>query len=397
MVTPAGTNAAYAVSNKAPNTVGTWDVQVTFTVPADALRMAILLTNGSLNVAEPVYWDAALLVEGDTAPSYFDGDTTDTNDFDYAWSDDRTYSVKYNRVWRRVKYEAQIGEFQIDSINTSRFPNQISVSGRDYSKRLQLDQFPRITAFAAGSKLDATIRTIALNAGILKFRLNAPSAVLGAQATFARSSSRWDAIKSMCDSLNIEVYFDREGYLVTREYSDISTSVPVFVLSTDEASANIVDFSKSSSDSNIFNDVIVVCTSEEASVTGDKFLSIKTNTDPDSPTNITKIGRRTLTWDAPYLTSQAQAVDLANRLFQVSQLEDFQLTFSAVCLPWLEAGGVVQFDDPEESDYVPTRFLFTDFNIPLGLGAMSGTGKRIVIAGSLETDQSDVKQLEAPQ
>lgn len=278
-------------------------------------------------------------------------------------------------------FEVQVGEFMIDNLNDSRFPNQVSVSGRDYTKKLILDQFSADTSFGTGQQVDDLVKVIATNAGIRKFRLGANGAMIGTTVTLARESSRWAGIKQICESQNIEVYFDREGYLVTRPYDDVSTSAPYYTLSLEGSSRNVNDFSKSSSDSNIFNSVIVTGTSEEETVTGYRWISVLENTDSDSPTNIYRIGRRVFPYQVSYITSQAEADDLARRLLTVKQLEDFELQFTSVCCPWMEAGRVLEFRNPKEDSSVPTRFLYSNFTIPMGLGPMSGSGKRIVIVG----------------
>lgn len=284
------------------------------------------------------------------------------------------------------KFEIQIGEFMIDNLNSQRFPGHISLSGRDYTKKLLLDQFAVDTAFAAGQSLDSLVKVIANNGGITKYRLSAPGITVGTGVAFARNSSRWEGIKSLCEGLNVEVYFDREGYLVTRPYDDVSTTAPYFELSLSGSRQNIIDFSKSSSDTNIFNHVIVTGTSEEETVTGYRYIAILENNDANSPTNISRIGRRTFNFEVNYITSQQQANDLCRRLLDIKQLEDFNLEFSSVCIPWLEAGRVLVFHDPEEDASVPSRFLFSSFTIPLKLGAMTGSGKRIVIIGEIDPD-----------
>jgi hypothetical protein len=382
------TQFVYANSGSTPNVPGVYHLAVTFRVPDDASNMFIRLMNGSKISGEVIYFDGLMIVEGYGGTTYFDGDTTDTDDYEYTWNSDKSVSYMYEKVYQNYKYETQVGEFMIDNINTSRFPNQIVVTGRDYTKKLLLDQFAVDTAFAAGSKLDDIVRTVATNGGIKKFRLGSGGVIIGSTATFARTTSRWENLKSLCNSLNIEIYFDREGYLTTRPFQDISTAPPSFVLSKDESDANIIDFGKSSSDSNIFNHIVVIGTSEDETVTGYKYIAVMENRDPDSPTNIDRIGRRTFVYEVDYLTSQLDANNLCKRIFAVKQLEDFTLTFTSVCLPWLEAGRVVQFIDPDESETVPTRFLFSDFTIPLTLGPMTGSGKRIVIAGSEEEEGS---------
>ena len=315
-------------------------------------------------------------------------------------SDGGFYYDKIIKVYRGLEYrnssgvlrrfETQVGEFMIDNISEDRFPRSISLSGRDYTKKLLLDKFGVDTAFSSGRRVDEIVQVVATNGGIKKFRLGVPGLTVASTVTFARNSSRWESIKDMCSGLGVEIYFDREGYLVTRMFDDVSKTPPSFELSQEEGKENIIDFSRTTSDSNIFNHVVVTGTSEEETVTGYRFIASLENRDLTSPTCVQKIGRRTFPFEVSYLTSQSQTNDLARRLLKVKQLEDYQLTFSTVCLPWLEAGRVIGFQDPKASDTIPTRFLFSGFGIPLELGPMSGTGKRIVMAGVPEEDQEEV-------
>lgn len=266
----------------------------------------------------------------------------------------------------KKKFECQTGEFMIDTISSDRFPSALSVSGRDYAKKLLLNQFAEDTAFPAGMSLDQIVKVVATNGGIKKFRLSVESVQIASNVVFAREASRWESIKTLCESLNVELYFDRQGYLVTRMYDDVATTPPRFRLTDDEGEQNIVDFSRSSTDTNIFNHVVVTGTSEEETVTGFKFISIAENTDPSSPTSIQRLGRRTFSYSVDYITSQQQADDLASRLLQVKQLEDFNLSFSTVCIPWIEAGRILEFKEPGIGDSVPVRFLFDTFSIPMG-------------------------------
>lgn len=291
------------------------------------------------------------------------------------------YETRVNNVLVPKKFEIQIGEFMIDTINTQRFPNHVTIAGRDYAKKLLLDQFAVDTTYATGQPLDTIVRIIATNGGINKFRLGATGVTVSTPVALPRGSSRWEGIKTLCEGLNVEVYFDHQGFLVTRLYDDVSTAAPHLSLQFDGEARNLVDFSKSTSDSNIFNHIVVTGTSEEETVTGYKFISIRENNDPNSPTSIQKIGRRTFPYEVSYLTSQTQANELSLRLLNVKQLEDYALNFQTICYPWLEANRVVQFDDPDEPETVPTRFFLTSFSIPMELGPMSGDAKRIIIVG----------------
>ena len=58
-------------------------------------------------------------------------------------------------------------------------------------------------------------------------------------------------------------------------------------------------------------------------------------------------------------------------------LESYEITFEALVASWLEVGEVVNIVDPEPWTDQPIRFLLTNLTIPIGLGAMTGTGKRV--------------------
>jgi len=296
--------------------------------------------------------------------------------------------IKYRNALGEVKrFELQIGEFMIDSIESGSYPSNINVSGRDYTKKLLLDKLVADTSFGAGQKVDDIVKVLATNGGITKFRLGAGGVTVGSNAAFTRKMSRWECIRKMCNALNIEVYFDREGFLVTRKYFDVSTSAPTVTLSNESTKSNIINFSKSSSDSRVFNHIVVTGTSEEETVSGYKYIAIRENNDVNSPTSIAKIGRRTQETEVSYLTSQTAANALAARLFSVASLEDFSISFSMRAVPWLEVGEILEFIDDTDSDSVPTRFLFTSFELSLAIGPLSGSGKRIVIVGTDTTPE----------
>jgi hypothetical protein len=78
-------------------------------------------------------------------------------------------------------------------------------------------------------------------------------------------------------------------------------------------------------------------------------------------------------------------------MLKIKSLEDFQLGFSSVLFPWLEAGEVVDFQDPKPGVDEPTRFLLISFELPMALGPMSANAKRVTIIGAANTpvDQGD--------
>jgi hypothetical protein len=94
------------------------------------------------------------------------------------------------------------------------------------------------------------------------------------------------------------------------------------------------------------------------------------------------LGRRKVyNYTSSFITTVAQAQDVANKFLAIHSLEDFTLSLRHLVLPWLEAGEIIGFKDPEWDQYDPTRFLLSSFTIPLGIGAASAEAKRVVIAG----------------
>jgi hypothetical protein len=278
-------------------------------------------------------------------------------------------------------YEVQVGEFLIDQINEDSFPKTISVTGRDYTKKILRSKFSNSLTFTAGGSLDTLITALAANAGIYKRIEGATGVSINADITFAREDDRWKAISDICTAASIEVFFNAEGYLVTRPFLDPVTSPATVSLAVGEPDGNLVSYSKSSDDSRIYNRVVV--TGEDADTLGEGvfYQAVAENNEPTSPTRIDRLGQIDYFYTSAFFTSNAQCQQTADNYLSVMALESFNLDFSSLVFPWLEAGDIAEFTDVDNSDF-PTRFLLTNFTIPLDLTAMSGTAKRVGIVGS---------------
>lgn len=283
-----------------------------------------------------------------------------------------------------MNYECQTGEFMIDKIVQKRFPLQVEVTCRDYWKKLTLSQFYTSTTFTKGSGLDETVQAMAANAGITKFNLGSGNITIAADATFDRASDRGTAITALCQAANIEVFFDKTGYLVTRPFRDPSTSPATVSLRTGKTGiGNLVDWSKTSDDGQLYNIIVVTGENDTAAKTGTIYQGVARNDNPSSPTSTVNIGDRPYFYTSAFFTSNAQCQTYANTLLSVHALEQFQLDFTSLVFPWLEGGDIVEFDDPSPTiEGEPTRFLMTDFVIPSSLAPMTGTAKRLSIVGS---------------
>lgn len=269
----------------------------------------------------------------------------------------------------------QLGEFMPDNITRPHFPDVIRATCRDFSKKLLLDKFADTTTFAAGLNVGTVIQTIATNGGITKFNFASTTSVLPAATTFERGDERWKAITDLAKSIGFEVFFNAFGYLTFRPFVDPLTAPTTYTYRTG-ADSNLISFEKSTSDTYMFNDVVVYGSAS----TNALVYARATNTNPSSPTRVAAIGRRLKTLESQFVADNTKALEIATAYLKVSGLEQFDMAMSSLVVPWLEAGDAVEVLVPSDPGD-PTRYLLSNFSIPLGLGGMSGSAKRVTIVG----------------
>lgn len=277
-------------------------------------------------------------------------------------------------VTQGESYTGQIGEFDVTRISESHFPYTIRVQGIDFTKRCQLSKFVESTTILVGNKPQDAIGSIATNAGITKFLFDYTASGVSKDFSYERGTERWSAMKEIAEAYNYEIFFNAQGYLVLRKFIDPVTSPVSTILKTDANDAGLVSYEKSTNDSRIFNSIAV--TGEAADIIP-VFASAK-NTVSTSPTRIAKLGERVLPISNPLITTTAQAQELANQYLKVSALEEYELNFQNIALSWLEAGEILQFNDPRPAAGDPNKFLIIALEFSLGLGPMTGTAKRVV-------------------
>jgi len=141
----------------------------------------------------------------------------------------------------------------------------------------------------------------------------------------------------------------------------------------------LTNFKKKTGSARIYNHIVVTGESGDASTP--PVWAQAENTTPTSPTRIAKLGRRTFFFTSAFITTTAQAQEVANRFLKVHALEQFDVSLESLLAPYLDANIVGEFIDPKGSPSDPTRFLITNLNMPLVLGQMSSTAKRITIVG----------------
>lgn len=271
-----------------------------------------------------------------------------------------------------IQYVTCLGEFMIDKLERPQFPNVIKVTGRDFVKKLLLDKFTATTTFSAATTYEAVIKTIATNGGITKFNLSPSGKTLTNAFTIERNTERWKAIEDLADAAGCQIYFDNFGYLTLSPFVD-PYSAPVAHTFKTGTDGNLVTYTKTAEDTRMRNHVVVYGDGTNNPLV----FGEASNTEPSSPTRIAKIGRRTYPYATKVLATNSEAQALALALLKVMALEQYDVGMDALVAPWLEAGEAIEFIDPEATAGTPTRFLLSNFTIPLGLQAMSVSAKRI--------------------
>jgi hypothetical protein len=279
-----------------------------------------------------------------------------------------------------TQWETQIGEFVIDSINGDYFPSSVKVTGRDYTKKCIQSKIESAMTFSAGTSVETLVRALAANAGITKFRLDVMPQTLTSALSFDRGTPRWDIMRQAAYANGYELFFDSDGYLKSRLFQDPVLSAETFIFDTG-VGGNLSNLTRSTNDSRIYNHI---CVYGDPS-SGEQrlpYFGEALNVEPNSPTRISKIGDRYYSFASTFFTSQQQCQDYANRLLSIHALESFELSFGAINYPWLEVGEIARVADPEAVPTDPDRYLIDTATIPLTLGPMSVTAKRVTIVGS---------------
>ena len=276
------------------------------------------------------------------------------------------------------EWMTQIGEFQIDNIAEDHFPYITKVTGRDFTKKcLTSPKFESSASFAAGTNVIDLVKALAANSGIIKFHMPTSDATLSDRLDVERGTDRWSIMQSAANSSNFEIYFDALGYLTMREYLDPSFSPISHTFQTGSPNGDMVSWSRSTNDSRLYNHIVVTGETSEESVL--PFFGEAINTEPSSPTRTQRIGDRPYFYTSSFFTNDQQCIDLANSWLKIHALESYELSIDSLVYPWMEVGEIIEILDPRRTAYEPTRFLLDTLSIPLDLGSMSATGKRVTL------------------
>jgi hypothetical protein len=277
-----------------------------------------------------------------------------------------------------AEWETQLGEFCIDSINDQYFPYQIKVSCRDYMKRMINSKLSQDETYVAGTSISDLVIALARNSGITN-QINIPQLgkVLQVDLSYTRKTPRSEIAISAMNGIGYDLFFNNKGQLSIAPLPDPYVDPTVQTFGTGPT-GNLVTAERSTNDSNLFNHIVVYGNPNDAGI---PYFGEAMNTDPSSPTRIARIGDRYDDYQFDTVTSDAEAAALAQKFLKVSSLETYEMNFTSICYPWLESNTVVDIEDPRARAFEPTKYLMDTLAIPMGLGPMSATGKRITFVG----------------
>src|SRR5690606_29366107 len=212
-------------------------------------------------------------------------------------------------------------------------PDLVEISGRDYVKRCLNSRLVASTTYEKDRPIEDVIGNMALNSRVRKIALPATGARLDRDMTWEADTDRWTIMKELATSHNYDLYFDAQGVLVMEKFRDPSTS-PVDLLLNVGPRGNLVSKGLRTSDSQLFNHVVVV--GEGADQDAPPVWAEAINNNPSSPSRVDELGDRVIRHQAATITSLAQAAELARSMLSVAALEEFELNFSIPLLPWVE-------------------------------------------------------------
>lgn len=260
-------------------------------------------------------------------------------------------------------YESAIGTFLVDRIASTNQSDELRVTARDFTKKLQAE-LPFAVSWAINTQIEGVISTLASGGGIppSQTNLGVTPQFITKDLSFSVGADRWGSIKEVANTHGYDVFFDHDGILQLESFTDPATALPQFTFQTGQFS-NIAAVRREIADKFIRNHQVV--TGED--IDGNPVWGEAFNTTPDSPTRIGRLGFRTETESSSWITTHEQALELANHKLAYSSLESYETTLDTVLIPWLDVNVTAEFADPAIIAGDPTRYLLNRITIPLDL------------------------------
>jgi len=282
------------------------------------------------------------------------------------------YVNRLIRVYRGIDFGdyselVPVGTFMIDNADTAveRNMSVVTLSGSDLWKKFGKSMFPRAKTWAAGTKINTIIDSIADAVGIqyrnidpLSSRATADKEV-DKKFAVEQGDNRGEALAKLCKDNGIDVYFDPLGRLTTQDMATVKDRSVVYSYDPD-MNNNLVTVKSSYTDDNLYNTVLVLGTKDKDNV----IVARVRDTDPTSPTNINRLGERVFKYESENIGTQTKGNAVAESLFYKHVLVNEDITLEVVCNPAYEGNDVIHVDERGFSQ-LNANYRLKAFTVPL--------------------------------
>jgi hypothetical protein len=265
-----------------------------------------------------------------------------------------------------------VGTFYIDSADVivDRGMSTIVLSGSDGWKALSKATTGNIYNFASTAGVAATVKTLALLAGIPASRMNLsdladqPTSVktLGTAYSLRQDEPIGGFFKTIADSKGIDIYFDVNGTLTLQDFRDPADAASVWTFDSSQ-NGTLLSLRAAYNDQDLYNHVVVVGTNSNRTTNDNVYYEIEDN-NAASPTSIAKIGRRTNVYQSAAIADTAAAKKAATKLFLKAGFTTEDIEMETICNPSLMENDCVTI---KESDFskISNKYRIRSISIPL--------------------------------
>jgi hypothetical protein len=282
------------------------------------------------------------------------------------------YVDRLIRIYRGVDFGTSeeyvpLGTFFIDhaDVIVERNMSIVVLSGSDGWKKLTKSQNTRVFNFGQGTPIDTVITALAGMCGVTRFVFDdltsrtADAKTLNKPLVVEKNQKVGEVVAKLGVDFGLDIFFDPLGRLATQDFSSPVDQATVWTYAPGETN-NLLSVRATYSDDSLYNDSVVIATGDKDHL----YVGQKSDTDPNSPTNINSIGRRTLLIESDSISTQAAADVAARKQFYTNILVSEDITLEAICNPAFEGNDIIAV---KEATYtkVNRRYRIRSFSVPL--------------------------------
>ena len=209
------------------------------------------------------------------------------------------------------------------------------------------------------SSIVDVVKQILLDAGEVKPPIIEPTSELTPYTITKEAGSTYgDLLIELANMLSWTCYFDRDGYFRFEPPASLDTTGSSWDFTTSEIfylnSKHRYEFSK------VFNNVVVI----GDNINGSTVRAVSSDTNINSPTRISKIGKKTLVINDNLIYNNDLAQQRADAELQKSISLVETTNISSIPIDFLEGGQIITITDTS-SDLNGDRFLIKNISFPL--------------------------------